>query len=126
MFEKELQPLCVKNGVGVMNFYALAAGFLTGKYRTAEDVNKSARGPKTISLYLNPRGLKILAALDSAATRLNAKQSEIAIAWLLTRPSIAAPIASASNLDQLKSLIRACELTLDPQTLDQLNTASAE
>ena len=126
VFEKELQPLCVKNGVGVMNFYALAAGFLTGKYRTAEDVNKSARGPKTISLYLNPRGLKILAALDSAATRLNAKQSEIAIAWLLTRPSIAAPIASASNLDQLKSLIRACELTLDPQTLDQLNTASAE
>ena len=126
VFEKELQPLCVKNGVGVMNFYALAAGFLTGKYRTAEDVNKSARGPKTISLYLNPRGLKILAALDSAAKRLNAKQSEIAIAWLLTRPSIAAPIASASNLDQLKSLIRACELTLDPQTLDQLNTASAE
>ena len=126
VFEAELQPLCAAQEVGVINFYALAAGFLTGKYRTAEDVNKSARGPKTISLYLNPRGLKILAALDSAATRLNAKQSEIAIAWLLTRPSIAAPIASASNLDQLKSLIRACELTLDPQTLDQLNTASAE
>ena len=126
VFEKELQPLCAERGVGVINFYALAAGFLTGKYRTAADVNKSARGPKTVGLYLNDRGLRIVNALDAVAARLNAKPSEIAIAWLLTRPAIAAPIASASNLEQLQSLIRAASLTLDDEALKVLEVASAE
>ncbi len=126
VFEKELQPLCEKHEVGVINFYALAAGFLAGKYRTEADVNKSARGPKTVGLYLNPRGLKILAALDAVAARLNAKQSEVAIAWLLTRRAIAAPIASASNLDQLQSLIRAASLKLGDEALKVLDAASSE
>ena len=126
VFEKELQPVCAKHGVGVINFYALAAGFLTGKYRTEADVNKSARGPKTVGLYLNARGLRILDALDGVSARLNAPQSEVAIAWLLTRPTIAAPIASASNLQQLESLIRAAQLELDDEALRTLNEASAE
>ena len=126
VFEKELQPVCAERGVGVINFYALAAGFLTGKYRTAADVNKSARGPKTVGLYLNDRGLRIVNALDAVAARLNAKPSEVAIAWLLTRSTIAAPIASASNPDQLQSLIRAASLKLDDEALKALEVASAE
>ena len=126
VFEKELQPVCAERGVGVINFYALAAGFLTGKYRTAADVNKSARGPKTVGLYLNDRGLRIVNALDAIAARLNAKPSEVAIAWLLTRSTIAAPIASASNPDQLQSLIRAASLKLDDEALKALEVASAE
>ena len=126
VFEKELQPLCAERGVGVINFYALAAGFLTGKYRTAADVNKSARGPKTVGLYLNDRGLRIVNALDAVAARLNAKPSEVAIAWLLTRSTIASPIASASNPEQLQSLIRAASLKLDGEALKVLEVASAE
>ena len=126
VFEKELQPLCAERGVGVINFSALAAGFLTGKYRTAADVNKSARGPKTVGLYLNDRGLRIVNALDAVAARLNAKPSEVAIAWLLTRSTIASPIASASNPEQLQSLIRAASLKLDDEALKALEVASAE
>ncbi len=126
VFEKELQPLCEQHDVGVINFYALAAGFLTGKYRTPADVSKSARGPKTIDLYLNPRGLNILDALDAVAERLGAQASEVAIAWLLTRKAIAAPIASASSLAQLQSLVRAASLQLDAQALQTLDDASAE
>ena len=126
VFEKELQPLCEKHGVGVMNFYALAAGFLTGKYRSEADVSKSARGPKTVGLYLNPRGLRIVAALDSVAARLGAQPGEVAIAWLLTRGAVVAPIASASSLGQLQSLVRAAELTLDSEALGVLEGVSGE
>ena len=124
--EGELLPLAREAGIGVVPYFALAHGFLTGKYRKAADVNKSARGPKTVGLYLNDRGLRIVNALDAVAARLNAKPSEIAIAWLLTRPAIAAPIASASNLDQLQSLIRAASLKLDDEALKALEVASAE
>ena len=126
VFEKELQPLCVEQQVGVINFYALAAGFLTGKYRTAADASKSARGAKTTGLYLNERGLRILDALDAVAKRLGAQPSEIAVAWVMRQAGVAAPIASATNLDQLQSLIRAAQLSLDDDALAMLNTASAE
>ena len=126
VFEKELQPLCVENGVGVINFYTLAAGFLTGKYRTAEDVNKSARGAKTTSLYLNERGLRILDALDAVSAQMGVPMNEIAVAWVMRQPGIAAPIASASNLEQLQSLVRAAQLNLDDEVMATLNKASAE
>ena len=126
VFEKELQPLCVKNGVGVMNFYALAAGFLTGKYRSSADAHKSARGAKTTSLYLNPRGLRILDALDQVAAQHHAAPGEVAIAWLLRQPGIAAPIASATSLGQLQSLVNAATLQLDDTALALLNAASQE
>lgn len=126
VFEKELAPLCVERGVGVINFYALAAGFLTGKYRTEADVSKSKRGPKTVGLYLNPRGLRIVDALEQVAAQLHAQPSEVAIAWLLTRPAIAAPIASATSLAQLQSLATAATLQLDAAALALLENASRE
>lgn len=126
VFEAELQPLCAAQEVGVINFYALAAGFLSGKYRQPEDAAKSARGASTVGKYLNPRGLGILDALDAAALRLNAQPSEVAIAWLLRQSAVAAPIASATSLAQLQSLVKASQLQLDEPALASLNSASAQ
>jgi len=126
VFEKDLGPLCAQRGVGVINFYALAAGFLTGKYRTEADAGKSARGAKTTQLYLNPRGLAILDALDAAARQYGVAPGQIAIAWLLSRPGVTAPIASATSIAQLNELTAAVQLKLDGQTLAALDKASAE
>jgi aryl-alcohol dehydrogenase-like predicted oxidoreductase len=126
VFERELQPLCVKEQVGVINFYALAAGFLSGKYRKPEDAAQSARGANTVRKYLNERGLKILAALDEAAQRTGSTPARVAIAWVMARPGITAPIASATSLAQVDELVQATRLVLDGQTLAQLDRASAE
>jgi aryl-alcohol dehydrogenase-like predicted oxidoreductase len=126
VFERELQPLCVKEQVGVINFYALAAGFLSGKYRKPEDAAQSARGANTVRKYLNERGLKILAALDEAAQRTGNTPARVAIAWVVARPGITAPIASATSLAQVDELVQATRLVLDGQTLAQLDRASAE
>lgn len=126
VFEKELQPLCMDKGVGVINFYALAAGFLTGKYRTEADAGKSARGKNTTAKYLNERGLRILAALDTVAARLGATPGQIAVAWQIVQPGITAPIASATSLAQLQDLVKATQLTLDAEALATLDAASAQ
>ncbi len=125
-FERELRPLCLKEGLGVISFYALAAGFLSGKYRTAADAGKSARGKNTVAKYLNERGLKILAALDEAAQRSGSSPARVAIAWVMAQPAITAPIASASNLAQLDELVQASQLTLDAPTMELLDRASQE
>mgnify|MGYP003577180828 CR=1 FL=1 len=124
-FEDELQPLCEREGLGVIPYYALAAGFLTGKYRTPEDAGKSARGAKTTKSYLNGRGLGILAALDDVAARLESTPGQVAIAWLMAQPGVTAPIASATSLHQLQDLVRAARLQLDAQALATLGAASA-
>ncbi|KRC20869.1 aldo/keto reductase [Acidovorax sp. Root217] len=126
VFEKELQPLCVEQGVGVINFYALAAGFLTGKYRTEADAAKSARGKNTTAKYLNERGLRILGALDTVAARIGATPGQVAVAWQIMQPGITAPIASATSLAQLQDLVKASQLTLDAEALATLGAASAE
>jgi aryl-alcohol dehydrogenase-like predicted oxidoreductase len=126
VYEQALEPLCVQRGLGVINFYALAAGFLTGKYRSAADAGKSARGAKTTSLYLNPRGLRILAALDQAAAQCGATPGQVALAWQMARSSITAPIASATTLQQLGELAAAAQLKLDAATIAALDAASAE
>jgi aryl-alcohol dehydrogenase-like predicted oxidoreductase len=126
VFERDLQPLCVAQEIGVINFYSLAAGFLTGKYRSGADADKSARGKTTVSKYLNERGLRILAALDQAAAATGSTPGQVAIAWLLTRPGIASPIASATSLAQLNELVKAAQLKLDPATVAALDRASAE
>jgi aryl-alcohol dehydrogenase-like predicted oxidoreductase len=126
VFEKDLQPLCVREQVGVINFYALAAGFLSGKYRKPEDAAKSARGANTVKKYLDDRGLKILAALDEASGRTGAPPARIAIAWVMAQPGIAAPIASASSVEQLQEIVRAAQLKLDADTLALLDRASSE
>jgi aryl-alcohol dehydrogenase-like predicted oxidoreductase len=124
IFEAELEPLCVAEGLGVINYFALAAGFLTGKYRTDADLSKSPRGAG-VAKYLDDRGGRILAALDDAATSLRVSPSQVAIAWLVARPSVTAPIASATNVDQLHDLIAAARLQLDAETIAALDRASA-
>ncbi|QDL36299.1 aldo/keto reductase [Rhodoferax sediminis] len=122
-YEDTLEPLCVQQGVGVINFYALASGFLTGKYRSSADLGKSPRG-KGAAKYLTARGLRILAALDDVAARYNATPARVALAWELARPSITAPIVSATSLAQLAELVAATQLTLDAAAIEQLNQAS--
>jgi aryl-alcohol dehydrogenase-like predicted oxidoreductase len=123
-YETELEPLCVKHHVGVVSYFALASGFLTGKYRTAADAAKSARGKGIVEKYLNARGLKILAALDDVAKRRRSSQASVALAWQIARPSITAPIASATSVEQLSELVAATRLDLDKSDIEQLNAAS--
>jgi aryl-alcohol dehydrogenase-like predicted oxidoreductase len=124
-FEAELQPLCVKEDIGVIPYYALAAGFLTGKYRSEKDLGKSARGGGVGSKYLNERGLSILGALDKVAKAKSATPAQIAIAWLIARPAVTAAIASATSLKQFAELQKAATLTLDAESIRELDQASA-
>ena len=123
-FEDALEPLCLERGIGVINFYALAAGFLTGKYRTEADARKSPRGESTTRKYLNPRGLRILAALDLVGRRQGVPIARVALAWQLARPAITAPIASVTSLEQLRELAAAAELRLDAASIHELDEAS--
>ena len=124
VFEKELEPICLENNISVINFYSLAAGFLTGKYRSKADLTKSARGAR-VEGYLNERGFRILKALDEVAAQYNVSTGNIAVAWLLARPVVGAPIASASNVEQLNDLLKSAELKLSADTIEYLNKASA-
>lgn len=124
-FETDLLPVCREHGVGVLSFYALAAGFLSGKYRRPEDASKSARGNSTVAKYLNPRGLAILDALDEVAVRHHSTPAQVAIAWQLGMPGLTAPIASATSLDQLQQLVSAASLRLEDADVQRLNHASA-
>ena len=123
-YEKNLEPLVVKEGIGVIPYYSLASGFLTGKYRSEEDLGKSARGGG-VKKYLDGRGMRILDALDQVADLYEATPAQVAIAWLIARPSITAPIASATSLEQLQELVAATTLTLDPEAISLLDEASA-
>lgn len=123
-FEAELGPLCQAEGLGVINYYPLAAGFLTGKYRTEADLGKSPRG-EGARKYMNERGLRILAALDTVAAELRATPGQVAIAWLIAQPAVTAPIASATSLEQLADLVRAATLKLPAESMALLNKASA-
>jgi hypothetical protein len=123
-FEAQLEPLCMKEGLGVINYFPLAAGFLSGKYRSESDMANKARA-RMVKKYLNPRGLKILDALDAVAKKYNATPARVSLAWLLARPSITAPIVSATNLEQLSDLIASVELKLDQPSVELLNQASA-
>ena len=123
-FEAELEAVCLQHGIGVINFFALARGFLSGKYRSEADLAKSPRG-QGVKQYLNPHGLRVLGALDAVAQRLNATPAQVALAWQIARPSVTAPIASATSLAQLADLVAAARLTLDADAVHQLNEASA-
>lgn len=122
-FEAELEPLCLQANLGAIPYFSLASGFLTGKYRSEQDLAKSVRGPG-VKKYLNERGFRVLAALDQVAARYGSTPAGVALAWLLARPSITAPIASATNLDQLADLVAATRLELDAQAVATLNQAS--
>lgn len=123
-YEDGLERVCREHNLGVIPYYSLAAGFLTGKYRSEQDLGKSPRG-QGAAKYLDERGRGILAALDEVAGRLGANPAQVAIAWLLTRPTITAPIASATRPEQLLDLIAATRLELDAEAIERLDRASA-
>jgi aryl-alcohol dehydrogenase-like predicted oxidoreductase len=123
-YEEALGPLCRKEGLGVIPYFSLAAGFLTGKYRSEADLSKSARGA-TVKKYLTERGTRILQALDRVAARSGATPARVALAWLMHRPTVTAPIASATSQEQLDELIAATRLELDAAAVEELDRASA-
>jgi aryl-alcohol dehydrogenase-like predicted oxidoreductase len=123
-FEAELEPLCLKEGIGVINYFPLASGFLSGKYRSERDVEQRPRA-RLLKKYVNARGFKILDALDQVAKKYNATPARVSLAWLLARPSITAPIVSATSIEQLNDLIACVELKLDRASIELLNQASA-
>jgi len=122
-FEQEHEKICLDAGLGVVTYYSLASGFLTGKYRSEEDLNKSQRGGG-IKKFLNERGYKILNALDEVAGKHNVEQASVALAWLIYRPSVTAPIASVTDLSQLKSFTEAANLKLTAEDISLLDKAS--
>ncbi|MBX9400973.1 aldo/keto reductase [Lysobacter sp. BMK333-48F3] len=124
-YEAGLEPLARQRGLGVLNYYALAGGFLTGKYRSRADLDKSRVRAGKVERYLDPRGLRILAALDQVAAGHAATPAQIALAWLLARPSISAPIASATSVAQLRELLAAAQLRLSAEEIAALDAAGA-
>ena len=123
-FESDLLPVVKQYGIGVIPYFSLAAGFLTGKYRSKQDAEGKARS-KMVEKYLNDRGFAVLKALDAVAAELHSTQARVALAWLIAKPGITAPIASATSLDQLKDLVEATQLKLPPEAIAKLDAASA-
>ncbi|EJA2567196.1 aldo/keto reductase [Pseudomonas aeruginosa] len=123
-YETNLEPTVEELGIGVISYYSLASGFLSGKYRNQADTAGRVRGEK-VKGYLNERGVAILAALDEVAEQYNANPTQVALAWLIARPTVTAPIASATSLEQLDDLIAATHLKLDEQAIHRLDSASA-
>ncbi|MGY4318904.1 aryl-alcohol dehydrogenase-like predicted oxidoreductase [Bradyrhizobium sp. JR3.5] len=124
-YEGALQRICVENDVGVITFFSLAAGFLTGKYRSESDFAKSPRGARSIPKYMNPRGMRILAGLDEVAAESGAEPAAVALAWLMAKPGITAPIASATKPEQVATLVAAARLELSKGQVERLDAASA-
>lgn len=122
-FEKELESICVNNHLAVINYSSLASGFLTGKYRGENDLSISPRGG-SVKKYLNEKGFSVLAALDSVAEQHHSTPAGVAIAWLVARPSVTAPIASATDMQQLKSLLNGATLQLTSENIELLNKGS--
>jgi len=122
-YEKELQAIVKENNMGVLSYSSLASGFLTGKYRGKDDLDKSQRGGG-IEKYLNEKGFKVLEALDNISAKHGTTQAAVSLAWLLDRPTITAPIVSATSLKQMESIIKAPQLSLDKEDMDVLNEVS--
>lgn len=125
-YEAALEPLCLKEHLSVIPYFSLASGFLTGKYRSQSDLSKSPRGERMIPKYMTDRGFRILAALDQVAKEHHSTPAKVSLAWLMARPSITAPIASATNLDQLNDLIDSTRLELNQESIKRLDQASED
>ncbi|HMB42762.1 MAG TPA: aldo/keto reductase [Luteimonas sp.] len=122
-YETELEPLIRRENIGVIGYFALASGFLTGKYRSAADLGKSVRGDR-VSRYLDAHGLGVLAALDAIASAHQATPAQIALAWLMARPGLTAPIASATSVEQMNELMLAARVRLSAADIAALDRAS--
>ncbi len=123
VIEKTLAPVCLEKGLGVIPYFPLGSGFLTGKYRSEKDLAGRARAG-FVKKYLNERGFRILDALDRVAVEHRSTPAAVSLAWLISRPGITAPIASATSVDQLNDLIEATRLELDPASIEKLDLAS--
>lgn len=123
-YENGIEPICLEHKLGVITYYSLESGFLTGKYRSKEDLGKSPRGGG-MEKYFNERGFEILDALDAVAKQYNTTQAAVALSWLIQQPSVTAPIVSATSLSQLDSIINAPELNLDTNAIQLLTSASS-
>ena len=124
-YEKALEPLIRAENIGVISYYALASGFLSGKYRSEADLARSSARGGSVKKYLNPRGLQVLAALDAIAAAHHATPAQVALAWLIARPGLTAPIASATSVEQLHELLGATSLQLSPDEIARLDLVSA-
>jgi aryl-alcohol dehydrogenase-like predicted oxidoreductase len=122
-YETDLEPLCRKEKIGVIGYFGLASGFLTGKYRSEADLGKSQRG-EDIGQYMNARGFRILDALDQVAAETQATPAQAAVAWLIARPGVTAPIVSATKVEQCRDLVKAMRLKLSAAQIETLNAAS--
>jgi aryl-alcohol dehydrogenase-like predicted oxidoreductase len=122
-FEGPLENLCLREKIGVIGYYSLASGFLTGKYKSLADTKGRPRG-RGVETYMNPHGFGVIEALEEVAARYEAKPGQIALAWLIARPSVTAPIASATNLEQLSELVEAAEIELDDGSIQKIDAAS--
>ena len=125
-YEEALEPLCLEKGLGVISYFSLASGFLTGKYRSQADLGQSVRGESIGKKYLNERGKKILAALDEVAKAHQTAPAVIALAWLIQRKSVTAPIASATSVKQLSEIVKSAEIRLSAEQVNRLEAASAK
>jgi aryl-alcohol dehydrogenase-like predicted oxidoreductase len=124
-YEKDFEPLIRRENIGVISYYGLASGFLSGKYRSAADLARSSARGGAVKKYLNPHGLQILAALDAVAAEQGATTAQVALAWLIARPGLTAPIASATSVEQLNELFGAAKLQLTDNQIAALDLASA-
>jgi aryl-alcohol dehydrogenase-like predicted oxidoreductase len=122
-YEGELESLVVNEEIGVVSYFSLASGFLTGKYRSEADLDKSPRGGG-IKKYLDERGFRILEALDEVAAQHDATPAQVALAWLIARPSVTAPIASATSVAQLNELVKATQIKLDRHAIERLDVTA--
>ena len=123
-FEGPLEQVCLREKVGVIGYYSLASGFLSGKYRSVADAEGRARGSR-VQKYLNDYGFGVIKALTGVGARVNATPAQVALAWLIARPSVTAPIVSATNLEQLRDIMRAPDVKLDADAIAQIDKASA-
>ncbi|MDF5731471.1 MAG: aldo/keto reductase [Rhizonema sp. PD38] len=123
-YEQNLEPLCQEQEIGVISYFSLASGFLSGKYRSEKDLSNSSRGG-FVKKYLNERGFRILEAIDEVAKNYNTTPTQISLAWLMARHSVTAPIVSATKIEQLNEIIKAINLKLDPASIEKLDQASA-
>ncbi len=123
-YEEELELLCRKENLGVIPYFSLASGFLSGKYRSPQDLaNRARKG--MVGKYLNDRGLRILKALDEVASAKQSTQARVALAWLMAQPTITAPLVSATTLEQWNDIVKATQLQLTASEMEELNEASA-
>lgn len=123
-YEQDLQQICQEHSIGVISYSSLCSGFLSGKYRSEKDLSISLRG-SSVKRYLNPRGLRILEAIDRVAKTYNSTPTQVSLAWLIANPTITAPIVSATKVEQLNDIIKAVNINLDQDAIDLLNQASS-